>query len=117
MNRMLRIAVICLASCSVSAQTAEVAPKSEIDVEHTQWITQALLSMQKVKVGQRRSQLLEIFTTEGGLSTTSQRIYVYRRCPYIKVDVKFAASSGEEELPTDKIIAISKPYLEGSIND
>ena len=31
------------------------------------------------------------------------------------VDVKFAASSRTEELPADKIVQISRPYLEWSI--
>jgi hypothetical protein len=39
------------------------------------------------------------------------RTYVYRQCPYIKVDVKFAASSRDGELPTDKIVEVSRPYL------
>jgi hypothetical protein len=64
-----------------------------------------------VKVGTIRSELMTVFTTEGGLATSSQRTYVYRQCPYIKVDVKFAASSREEELPADRIVQISRPYL------
>jgi len=34
-----------------------------------------------IKVGMSRSDLMKVFTTEGGLSTTSQRTYVYRQCP------------------------------------
>jgi hypothetical protein len=68
-------------------------------------------------VGMTREDLTKLFTTEGGLSTTSQRTYVYQQCPYIKVDVKFAASSREEELPTDKIVEVSRPYLAWSVMD
>jgi hypothetical protein len=64
-----------------------------------------------------RSDLVRLFTTEGGLSTTSRRTYVYRRCLYIKVDVKFAASSRDGELPTDKIVAVSRPHLAWSVMD
>jgi hypothetical protein len=70
-----------------------------------------------IKVGMTRSDLMKVFTTEGGLSATSQRTYVYRQCPYIKVDVKFAASSRNEELPTDRIVEISRPYLDWSVAD
>jgi len=49
---------------------------------------------------------MKVFTTKGGLSTTSQRTYVYRQCPLIKVDVKFAASGRDQELPTDKIVEV-----------
>ena len=114
MNRILGVAVICLATF-VTAQAADAPPRFQIDQEHTNWIDSALRSMQTVRVGGTRSELLKIFTTEGGLSTPSQQTYVYRHCPYIKVDVKFAA--GDEELPTDKIVDISRPYLDWSKAD
>jgi hypothetical protein len=90
---------------------------SQIDQQHTAWIAGALNAMQTLKISVTRSDLMKIFTSEGGLSTTSQRTYVYRHCPYIKVDVKFAASSHDEELPTDKIVEVSRPYLAWSIMD
>jgi len=62
-----------------------------------------------------RSDLMKVFTTEGGVSTISQRTYVYRQCPYIKVDVKFA--NRDRELPTDKIVEVSRPYLAWSVAD
>ena len=64
-----------------------------------------------------RADLMKVFTTEGGLSIASHRTYVYRQCPYIKVDVKFTAPSLGEELPTDKIVEVSRPYLEWSVMD
>jgi hypothetical protein len=70
-----------------------------LDVEHTKWIETALRSMETVKAGTTRTKLLKIFTEEGGLSNPSQRTYVYHHCPYIKVDVKFAPSSNQNELP------------------
>ena len=73
--------------------------------------------MQTVKVGMTRSELMSVFTTEGGISTTSQRTYVLRQCPYVKVDVKFAAANREQELPTDRIVEISRPYLAWSVMD
>ena len=87
------------------------------DSDHTEWIAGVLKVAQGIKVGMTRSDLLKVFTTEGGLSWSSQRTYVYRQCPYIKVDVKFAASSNVEELPKDKIVEISRPYLAWSVMD
>ena len=74
-------------------------------------------AMQTIKVGMTRSELLTVFTAEGGIFAASQRVYVYRHCPYIKVDVKFATVSAQEELPTDKIVQISRPYLAWSVAD
>jgi hypothetical protein len=81
MNRIVGVILIGLATLTGSGQTATPAP-SPIDREQTKWIDNALRSMQRIGVGATRSDLSEVFTTEGGLSTTSQRTYVYRHCPY-----------------------------------
>jgi hypothetical protein len=113
-NRVLAVALLGIATF-MTAQTGNRPPRLQIDQEHTKWIDSALRSMQTVRVGGTRSELLKIFTTEGGLSTPSRQTYTYRHCPYMKVDVQFAA--GNEELPTDKIVAISRPYLDWTIAD
>jgi hypothetical protein len=68
-----------------------------------------------------RAELLKVFDTQGGISTATQRTFVYRGCPSIKVDVDFNLSGpkqkAHEELPTDTISKISKPYLDWSIGD
>ena len=81
------------------------------------WVASVLRAAQTIKVGMTRSDLMKIFTTEGGLSTASQRTYVYRECPFIKVDVKFTVSSHDQELPTDKVAEVSRPYLAWSVMD
>jgi hypothetical protein len=117
MGRIAGIVFLCIVSGSSVAQSKSHHSPSDIEHEHTAWIAGALQTMQTVKVGMTRSDLMKIFTTEGGLSTTSQRTYIYRQCPHIKVDVRFAASSRDQELPTDKIIEISRPYLAWSTSD
>jgi len=84
---------------------------------HTEWISECIKRIQSVKPGATRGELLEVFTTEGGISTRSWRTYVYRECPYIKVDVEFKAVDDDkwDEKPGDVITKISKPYLEWSI--
>jgi hypothetical protein len=92
-----------------------------LDVEHTQWVDGVLRWTLDIKPGMTRRDLLRVYTEEGGLSTRTQRTYVLKGCPYIKVDVEFAPigtpSGGQNESPNDKIISISKPYLEYSISD
>jgi hypothetical protein len=83
--------------------------------------------MQTIKVGMTRADLLKVFTTEGGLSTPLNRAYVYRGCPYMKVNVEFEpvgrpARDGEgrvtlKEAGEDVIKKISKPYLDWSVLD
>jgi hypothetical protein len=67
-----------------------------------------------------RGDLLRVFTTEGGISTRTQRTYVHTECPYIKVTVHFKAmgeSSTLDENPDDIIESISQPFLAGSVVD
>jgi hypothetical protein len=89
--------------------------------EHTEWIAKSLKEIEAVKVGMTRADLLRVFEEEGGISTRTWRRYVYRECPYIKVDVEFEpiGEPGNKlsQSPSDKIIKISKPFLEWSILD
>ena len=94
---------------------------------HLAWVTDALISMQTVKPGMTRSDLLKVFTTEGGLSTGLQRTFVSRDCLYFKVDVEFEAVGRPSrdrdgrvtlmEDGRDVIVKISKPYLAFSVMD
>jgi hypothetical protein len=87
--------------------------------KHSEWVAKSLKEIQTVKAGMTRADLLKVFTEEGGLSTRKWRTYAYHECPYIKVDVKFepVADGGNSESPDDKIVEISKPYLDWQILD
>jgi hypothetical protein len=95
--------------------------KSDIDLEHTKWVESVMRSIFTIKPGATRKDLLRVFTEEGGLSTRTQRTYVYKRCRYIKVDVEFAPvgdlKGGSTEMPADKIATISRPYLDYDVLD
>ena len=103
------------------------AQTSPISQRRTEWIAASLREMEQIKVGMTRADLLKVFTTEGGLSTSLQRKFVYRDCPYIKVDVEFEPVGRPardldgrvtlEEDRRDIITKISQPYLEWSILD
>jgi hypothetical protein len=92
-----------------------------LDGEHTQWVDSVLRWTLDIKPGMTRKDLFRVYTEEGGISTRTHRIYVLRGCPYIKVNVEFVPvgndSDGLTESPNDKILEISKPYLEYSILD
>ena len=92
---------------------------SVIDEEHTKWVDHVLRDIQTLKPGMTRGDLARMFVEEGGISTRAHRKYVYRTCPYIKVDIEFSPSDRDpwKENPEDKIVNISRPYLEYSIMD
>jgi hypothetical protein len=90
--------------------------------QQTKWIAKSLMEIQSVKVGMTRAQLTKVFTTEGGVSSRTWRRYVYRECPFIKVDVEFKPVGTSKKYPhaqsrNDVITKISKPFLEQSIMD
>jgi len=92
--------------------------KQEASRHHTDWISQCIKRLQSIKPGATRGRLLEVVTTEGGISNRLGRRYVYKECPYIKVDVEFKAiGDGMLENDNDIISKISKPFLEWSIAD
>jgi hypothetical protein len=91
-----------------------------LDVEHTQWVASVLGWTYDIKPGMNRSDLLKVFTMEGGISSRTQRTYVLKGCPYIHVDVEFSPAGnkhGFEENPNDNITKISKPYLDFAHTD
>jgi hypothetical protein len=87
----------------------------------TQKIEKVIEETNTLKPGMTRTDLLDIFTEEGGISTRTWRRYAYRGCPYIKVDVEFKPVGNEEDKLhqslKDIITKISKPFLELSIID
>jgi hypothetical protein len=90
----------------------------------TRSMEQVLKDVSSVQSGMTRTELLRVFTTEGGLSTRDEQRYVYRRCPLIKVVVTFRrpvdadddwGGAPEEERAGDIIQSISKPFLDYTI--
>lgn len=110
-----------LTTSTLPAQSPQKSPAAN------EWIADSLKEIQTIKVGMTRADLLKIFTTEGGLSTGLNRTYVYRQCPYIKVDVEFEpvgrpATDADGrvtlvEANEDVIKKISKPYLDWMVID
>ena len=49
-------------------------------------------------------ELKKLFTVEGGIHKTEDYVYIYKKCPYIKVNVQLTKDG--------KISRISRPYLE-----
>ena len=117
MSRLAGVAFLCIVALSAVASIEHRKNPSHTYREHYEWISSALRPMEEIRVGMIRSDLMKVFQEEGGISTTSQRTYVYRQCPFIKVDVEFAASSRDEEHPTEKILKISRPYLAWTVGD
>ena len=103
------------AKSGAQIQDESVRMSAELTQERRQWIAKVLRQIGRIKPGMRRKDLLTVFTTEGGISTRTQRTYVNTECPYIKVNVHFKVVRGESlnlnEDPDDIIESISQPCL------
>ena len=116
--------IIALSAIVLSLTISILPAQGDRDSEQTEWIAKSLKEMKTIKVGMIRADLLKVFVTEGGISTPFNRTYVYRECPYIKLDVEFEPLGSRDfegrvtsETNEDVIKKISKPYLEWSVMD
>src|SRR5574337_1790797 len=117
------VAIVLLASAHYASRPQGTCPQP-CSQAHSMWVSKALIQMEMIKPGKTRAGLLNVFRTEGGVSTGLHRIYVSRQCPYFKVDVDFeavgrssqAADGGValHEDDRDIITGISRPYLQFS---
>ena len=87
----------------------------------TKSIESVMEAIDAIKPGMTRADLLTVFTVEGGISTRARRTYVYKLCPYIKVEVDFKAVTNPDdrltEVSDDKILTLSRPYLQYRVMD
>jgi hypothetical protein len=83
--------------------------------QRTLWIAKVMRQIEAIHPGMTRRDLASILMTEGGISTRQQQTFVYKGCPYIKVDVVFAPTAAMEA--DDPIVSISRPYLHWSVMD
>jgi hypothetical protein len=93
-------------------------------MQHIKWVEASLKKMLTIRPEMTRSDLMKVFTTEGGRVSRTDQTFVYKDCPYFKVHVNFQpASPGKHPQdrwtgsPDDKIRSISQPYLEWTVAD
>jgi hypothetical protein len=120
---LLAVLIMTVAGAPAQESIVDARDEARIDQEHTNWIDHVMRSIATIKPGMTRRDLFTVFSAEGGLSTRTRRRYVYKRCSYIKVDVEFsradvdASPDSTIENLDDRIVKISRPYLEHSIMD
>jgi hypothetical protein len=84
-------------------------------------VTKAIDSVNKIKKDMLRSEVEKEFRLEGGLFSRNQTFYVYKNCPFIKIKVAFELDPSYTDFvtgsPKDRVLSVSKPYLEYSVAD
>ena len=93
-------------------------PTAKPFVSHQVWVEQSLRTMNTIKVGMTRRQLMKVFTYPDGLWSVSRtrQTFAYRDCPSFLINVEFkpvgTLKPGMRESADDRITKISKPYIE-----
>ncbi len=91
------------------------------DKNDCEFIERSTEEIKTIKIGMKREDLNKIFRPDGGISGVTEQRFVYEKCQFIKVDVKFSPTSKNGKTavnnPEDKITEISKPYLESPFAD
>jgi hypothetical protein len=89
-----------------------------VDQKHTEWIEHVVRVVSNIKPGMTRQSLSRSFEGDGGLQFRSHGRYAYKHCHYIKIDIEFSdVDDGPDFSPDDKIVKVSRPYLEYPISD
>ncbi|MEI6860936.1 MAG: hypothetical protein WCL04_01625 [Verrucomicrobiota bacterium] len=118
------IVAFCIAILGISLlHAADQSPKAEMNKDGSAWVQRCLADFQTIKVGMTRSQVESKFTQDGGVSTPGETCFTHPTCPYFKISVEFdfqrnPADQGRAIWGKDnKIIRVSKPYLENPYID
>jgi hypothetical protein len=106
-------------TCIVLFSTLGASGGQTIPDDNCAAIRNALKEIGELKSGDSRAQLERSFELDGGLQVSRDSRYVFKKCQYIKVQVEFSTSGNETAslLPTDKIVKISRLYLENPVYD
>ena len=111
---------VLLLFCMIGAVAQQSSPNDQqlADQQHGQWIEMVMNSFSAIKPGTARKDLPHSVVSDGGLSFRTQGRFVYRHCRYIKVDIEFQAVDERSEFsPEDKVVKVSRPYLEYPFSD
>ena len=126
------LAILCLALLIVTAHSATNPPVPAAraatnppasDADHIGWVERCLRDFALLKRGMTRQEVEGRFKLDGGLQSASPVRFTHPACPYFKIAVEFdfkrdSADQGRAVTGQgDKVIRVSKPYLEAPVMD
>jgi len=117
MSRRVNLWSVVLAACFTVLFVAAGEPEKENECA---LVSGALKAVQELAPGSSRALLEQKFEVDGGMQFPGNSRYLFRQCPYVKIDVEFQGDGIKDRaalLPTDKIVRVSKPYLEYPSSD
>ena len=113
MSRLRRAGTLMTRMVGVTLAQDTATDQHVVDPQPVQRIQPVLRTVSRIERGLTRKSLSGSFEENGGLRFRTQVRYVFKDCPYIKIEVEFSAE--DESVygnPDDKVVNISRPYLE-----
>lgn len=108
------LTVILCASLLLPADFAHSSPPQSPGCEVVERALKAALDL---TAGMSRADVEKYFKEDGGGQSNMQGRFVYRECGLIKIDVEFEVRNERGFSRDDKVVKVSRPYLEyGSKN-
>ncbi len=98
-------------------------PKVQINEAGSAWAARCLADFQTVKPGMTRLEVERQFPMDGGMHGMALVPYTHPSCRMFKIDVEFECQHDKADMgrlvkgPDDKVIRVSKPYLEAACYD
>lgn len=116
MKTVLLVLLIVGVASAESEQHALAVPST--DTRSCGIVTQAMSDYFSLKPGSLRKEVEGTFELDGGAQFALTSRYVYKKCPYIHIDIEFKQpnTSGRSS-PDDTIVSVSKLYLQYPAKD
>jgi hypothetical protein len=119
-----RIVACCLGTASAALIYSQVhSAPTAVDLERARWVAECLKDFESIKVGMTRSQIEQRFPLDGGIQGVSIGRFAHPACPYFKIDASFefkrnaADQNRAIRADEDKVVKVSKPYIESPFYD
>lgn len=91
--------------------------------DRLRWIKKCIADFKKVKLGMTREEVGKLLPWDGGFQGFVAVRFCHPECRFFKVDVEFSVKRNPSDQdrvinsPKDKVVAVSKPYIEYPIMD
>ena len=87
-------------------------------------IEKCIMDFEYIKIGMTRNEIEKRFLLDGGLQSIASPIrFTHPNCPYFKINIEFAFTKNPDDQnraiskKEDKVIKVSKPYIERPFTD
>jgi hypothetical protein len=84
--------------------------------DHNDWLATQLKTIESIKPGMTRSDVLKVLLYAGGLSSIRER-FNPKTSPYITVEIEFRRTADRSHHMEDFVLTVSRPYLERPVYD